>query len=861
MAKDHRQQSGALAQSNRSTPITGQQLAASPKSSSLQSPRPPPTQSRGQDSGGATSQRANPDSDNARPLVDLAGSLRNQQEPLGQQQVAMQPPLPNDNSQAAIIIKSRCAGGSTGGRPLDADCSSKVSSGGNRSKLSSRDTNNSPHLRASSSRSPRDKKNRDQADDEDDDDDDDDCLNESSNSTAGGPKVASTPQKSSTLSAAGQRQNQSNNFVRNSLPSRSVNFGHSKSSAYLDRIRASVTATTTTNTISSFNEQTMRNIVLASTQRQQREPQANGRYALNCMLDHQHSDRCFVAASAALPSQVIPSDIYHPLHPHPHKHPHPANHQHHHLHHPHLVHHHHHHHHPNQAASDVSSPIKSSRQLNALIDPVAHEQLMLSMLQQQQLASTSIKSSKQQDSNGIITQGTYANGGTHRMDNANLSEQQIAAHLNSLHRQHYYHHLHQLHQMHHLHLHHLQHKYEQQPAAESQAQQQQQQQQQQKQQQQQQQQEGDFSQTAQGRCNLVGGSQFFAPVYDQVYANMAADNNKANSMQEQNGGANQQRRATRLVSNDHDHHQNQQLPPRREDLRVIPLKQQMGGHLPQIDEMNGLPTVLDYQSASEAKRPTGAASSQSSSPVKSRSSSAASTSKQQANGALPTSPSSSPTSSTTSSNLSPSSATSSSSSLNSLSASNAPPLNRSALRHTTTDLSKRHFSVERELVGSNPMTATLSRVGSYRGTPMNSQGGNPSAPLVSNQMLLNPVKSQQPPMRTSKILSISQPSSDQHQSNLNRLSANLAEIKIGDNLAFSSLRAPKKSSSGSSLNYSLNGTSSRANNQTTSGSKALSSTSTPEKRIGHVDSGVESGSSGGNNNNNNSKVWFEYGCV
>lgn len=624
------------------------------------------------------------------------------------------------------------------------------------------------------------------------------------------------------------RSTATSNFVRNSLPSRSVNLGHSKSSAYLDRIRASVTATTTTNTTSSFNEQT-RDIILSQ---QPGSQSTSARYTLNCMLDHQHSERCFLANSIdhLQASQMVAAN-------------------------------HHRHHNLNNHL-----PIRSSRQLNALIDPVSHERLIVSTLQHNH---GNIQ--QQQMHNQARDQSAF---GVH--DSANLTEQQIA-HLASLHHQHYYHHLqhmhqlHQLHHQHHLHLHHhrMQHKYKQQ------------------QQQQhlepgnttdneQQSAEQDSSllnkQSAlQMQCDLnySGGSQFYAPSaqLEQVYANTkATTNNNINQLSEY------QHRTKLVKSNDKlNQHGSIDLSgqPRigrlgnTAKIGIVTQQQVQYNHqlsqytLPQIDEVNGLPTVetasVTQQNGSSRKNQRNALKLSSETITKANQHNLSS------NGS-PSSSSSSPTSSA-SSNLSPSSA-SSSSSINSLSPSSAP-LNRSSLRHTTTDChNRRQFSVERELVNVMPMTAALSRVGSCRSNTRTLPDGSRHLPDVA--LMQTPVKSQQPSMRTSKILNISQQSSaqlpvqQQHQS-ISKIGSkqgiDLASIKLSQNLAFASLRAPKCSPNESGVGSSV-----ISNN-----SKGQISTATAKRPA--TSSSLERRKQGGNNNatnddgSNKSSVWFEYGCV
>lgn len=530
----------------------------------------------------------------------------------------------------------------------------------------------------------------------------------------------STPVRTSSLSTQ-------SNFVRNSLPSRSVNYGHSKTSAYLDRIRASVTATTTTNTTSSFNQDLQtRNILLASSStlappssRQDRlRHAATGEpaYLLNCLLEHQHSDKCFVINNVdhVQKTQPFSSHDYH---------------------HNHIA-----------SSAQVTAP---SRQLNALIDPVSNQHLMMNMLHHNENHQGLLQPH-------LHRQPLANHAHADNAKNQELTEQQIA-HFTNLHHQHYYHHLqhmHQLHQLHHqhyLHLHHhrLHHKYQQQqqqnPDESNSATGQQQQTAGAARQQQQQQEAGIISNNIQhsGKCPPLesfysGGSQFYAPAavsgqLDQVYANMVTSSRQ-----------NQQR--TKLVNNNSNSNSNninqeqaggllRSSPSRQHgsvSSRLSPQKASLSNHytaLPQIDEMNGLPTVDangNLESTKQLQQHKQQLQLQQQQLLlqqqkqQQRNSQVHMSNEEQGhqkhNGsstvASPSSSSSSPTSSA-SSNLSPSSA-SSSSSLNSLSASNTP-LNRAApVRHTTTDLNRRQYSIERELVGPLPMTATLSRVGSCR---------------------------------------------------------------------------------------------------------------------------------------------------
>ena len=277
---------------------------------------------------------------------------------------------------------------------------------------------------------------------------------------------------------------------------------------------------------------------------------------------------------------------------------------------------------------------------------------------------------------------------------------------------------------------------------------------------------------------------------------------------------------------------------------------------------------------------------------------------------------SSPNSSRTSSNISPSSEASSSSSTSSTnSLSTSVPLTRSALRHTSTDLSRRQYSVERELMNSTPLTATLTRVGSCRGAPSNhyhlanqNQSGGSISRDMSNSVMRNPVQSHQPSMRTSKILNIGsqqqqhlQPQSNGSATTTTGLPdpnhlklakelktpnggavdsfarpvpGSMANIKLNDNLAFASLRVPKKSSSGSNLNASLiaattNGRSINSRVSSSSPDKArlikaaVNGTPPSSKQQGGIGTAGSNGSNSSNKNNNNGhpSVWYEYGCI
>lgn len=687
--------------------------------------------------------------------------------------------------------------------------------------------------------------------------------------------------------------NGGSNFVRNSLPSRSVNFGHSRpTSAYLDRIRASVTASTTTNTMSSFNEQQTRNVLLTSAHQQQQQQhklgpqQMNGngnksatepRFWLNCMLEHEHTRKCFVDISSSaghrvplMQSQVVAND-YTSLH--------------------------------------VNGLPPASRQLNALIDPVSQERLMMSMMQHQhQQHGLPLGDHNQHPATGMAHRQSFPMV----PEGTKLTEQQLA-HLASLHHQHYYHHLqhmHQLHQLHHLHLQHQhqlhqqqqqQHKCQQQPpkaAATS---------------------PSTSSQSTGGHSAMdceqlaacqrnqhqssFGSSQFQAPAdakqFEQMYANMT----NANSSTSRNA-VNQQRVLQQQVGSP----MMKNSPPTRVSPSRGPQSFNHNPSLPQIDEINGLPQVnvaINQHNHHQRKLPTNGHSPQTISTTKSNSSSPTKQQHQlshqhQSNGSSEqqhhsTSSRGSPTSDATtttpssptssgSSNLSPSSA-SSSSSLNSLSAN--VPMNRSAtLRHTTTNISRRQFSVEKELITNVPMTATLSRVGSCRASRstddarLSTHEFNRHLTAVSGNdlgVMREPLASQQPSMRTSKILNISgqqqqqtsqvAPSSiristnsnssrvgatssqqqQQQEQRVNKLTCNLANIKLNDRLAFSSLRVPK----GTQGNI-LGRISSQVSSSTaTNGHQKGTSKETP--------AGVEKRAK--SNGGGNSAVWFEYGCV
>lgn len=665
----------------------------------------------------------------------------------------------------------------------------------------------------------------------------------------------------------------SSNFVRNSLPSRSVNFGHSKpTSAYLDRIRASVSATTTTSSSSSsttnFNELSNNTRNLTLPEAGQHRPAT----VLNCMLDHQHVARCFVSSEAVLAPgrvQVTPREAPHQLL----------------LGHPQLVGHPMHHHHYHQALSAQQQPA-ASRQLNALIDPVANEQLMLTMLNQQHQQQQHQQAHLHHQHHHVHP--AAAPNQQHPMDQTKLTDEQIAR-LNNLHRQHYYHHLHQLHQMHHqVHLHHQMHHQQQNIGA---------------------------NQQEPSRCkpnNPPTVSQFYAPggQYDeqQVYANMAANSS-------------QQRPVGPINLVNHENNNNSNYLQRQEvsarSVVGLPRNPSTLGRacLPPIGEVNGLPVVHEAitttrSSPSKSQQVTSSSTMPNNSTAKlARLSPSRQVNATKAIESPVQSASTSPTSSSSSScHMSPSSATSSpssssSSSLNSLTASSA--LNRSSqCRHTTTNVelaNRRQFSVERELINSTPMTATLSRVGSCRGMPtstmlattLSQQQQQQQHQQVRNNVnvdqMRNPVKLQQPPlMRTSKILNISAQQSaaggqvnsansmslrrqQQHQQLTDGISAltnNLADIKLNDGLAFSSLRAPKKSSSGSNLNRSLNGNlvagepkcrllvGPNGQRLSNSGSNSPEKQKQPARQPKSNQDKVEP-----NNNAKSSSVWYEYGCV
>lgn len=347
-------------------------------------------------------------------------------------------------------------------------------------------------------------------------------------------------------SSCAKSRHSSGNFVRNSLASRSINFGHSKStnSAYLDRIRASVIATATTNTTSCFNEQRAaqhQHLLPAHTMAH------SGRYLLNCMLEHQHSDRCFLLHNHnnnnhksgnslhLQPSQALANDHHH-------------HHQHH---------HHHHHnqhqqqqlHHRRQHDQTFMAPtLSASRQLNALIDPVSHEHLMLSMM-------------AAQGRNGLPERLSQPVGQNPSLDGKQLSDHEIAL----MNQHHYYFHLQQIHhQMHHMAHHQHQmylnhhrghHTYHHQAAAQStnatpNGNVEQQQQQQQKRATDK---ESSPSEASSARCLpfepiYSGGSQFYAPnmQLEQDYANMTANNsiNQFNEHKQLNNNNN-----NRLVNN------------------------------------------------------------------------------------------------------------------------------------------------------------------------------------------------------------------------------------------------------------------------------------------------------------------------
>lgn len=571
-----------------------------------------------------------------------------------------------------------------------------------------------------------------------------------------------------------------------------------------------------------------------------------------------------------------------------------------------------------------------------------------------------------------------------------LTEKQIA-HLTSLHHQHYYHHLqhmHQLHQMHHLHLHHhrLHHEYQQ-------HQQQQQQQghtaaaggsacltpsspakpllthp----------------SSTQTGRptseaadlarpqlCGPArepiysGGSEFYAPAVQQLsnrqlYANaingggdggLNEPPNKHihhlmhHQHQHRNHPHPHNHREThininsnnsngntgnRLVSNSNNGHSSDNSSSNGGSLRSSPIRQhgarlspqKISNHsygLPQIDEVSGLASVQQANELLAAQRKADARKHNSNGlPVSTASAGSSS--------------SSSPTSSSSSRrspNLSVDS--SSSSSASSLSPSGLPLNRGGALRHTTTNVSRRQYSVERNLTDGNiPMTATLSRTGSCRANNIRpvqanhadqdlraliqatSTTGHLHQQATGYAQMRTPLKSQQPSMRTSKILNISQQQPQQPQqlsagqvhqlqqqqqqllqqnspqmqqlhqqrhqqaasvsqqdgiqnnksglsaarSSMERFTSNLANIRLKDSLAFASLRVPKKSAAlangaGHNDSHTSNGSSSAASGKLTAHIVAAAlARGSPERRR-QVNLSAAAAAAATNDNNNN----------
>lgn len=704
-------------------------------------------------------------------------------------------------------------------------------------------------------------------------------MNEKSNNKSA--DLTKTPVKSS--------------FVRNSLPSRSINYGNLKSSsAYLDRIRASVTATTTTNTTSASSfiseqqqhQQTGRALKLVNNGMQPAAVAPYNQSMLNCMLNHQHNERCFMINNDNNNEQLNLSTS-------------------------------------NNSFNGLPM-VQPSRQLNALIDPTIsndRSMMMMNMLPGKNQQQRLLQQQQQQHENGTALQMQQPPNHLHHhhhhhpyvpFDGAELTEQQIA-HLASLHHQHYYHHLQHMHQLHKLHHHHQQHhlhlqqqlQKQHQPAGSSPHQ---------SAAKAKVQSPASRASKPEASTNIYsGGSQFYAPaasaLLDQVYANM-----KTSSNQQQVPPRNEKY----LVNGSNE--ETMKPPPQQQystvsrETRSSPQKschmtgqqqQFAAGHyscLPQIDEINRVPS----SSAINGKQPTTSPLTNNnnqhdrnhyhrlSSPTKQqqqahRSAQVVMTSdailKGQggSNNSNSSSTSSSPTSSA-SSNLSAGSS-SAGSSFNSTSG--LPLARNMPLRHTTTELNRqrRQFSIERDLIEPAPMTATLSRVGSCRAGTVTSSpastatvggtgrgaatvlGGGlfkgqqayrhqqqQQSPLNSNgngPQMLTPVKTQQPPMKTSKILNIAgqaNGSQSLHSSpagpanGFNRrlstdermLSSNLADIKLNDSLAFASLRASKQhAADGSNLiNRSVQEPSS-------AGKKAASTDKNRQK----------------------SSVWFEYGCV
>lgn len=572
------------------------------------------------------------------------------------------------------------------------------------------------------------------------------------------------------------------NFVRNSMPSRSVNYGHSRTYLHLDRVRASVQANTSS----------------------------------------------FTSSGNKLAHVEGPKNVLNGIQQ------------------------------GSQLAANGDTALQSSRQVNALIDPFNHEQMMMLNIANQQRGTLNDQFKANLAANMLASPANIG----HSNRPSQLTEQQLA----HIQQQHYYHHLqhmHQLHQLHHHQLHlHLHHHHRMQKERNYQ----------------------DNQKTPHPSHGLKGplysgGSQFYAPTADQLYANTSTSSPMNKPRIEVNSQmmppTDLKHSQTEVGSDNSSRYSGNQcqVPPQtrhppqqsafKQPLYVSPSAGQYG--LPLIAEVNGLPSVDSRNNSTippmSEPRSCKANGIRSKGDFNVRMTSHHPTSNHNQSPATSSSCSST-------SPLSHSSEDSPSSSLSSLSGTNTRiPSQSCAIDSMQDDHSKRHYGSENDLIDSGPMSSNFLRVGSCR-APGQVNDLQPSALIASRGMQgLSTLQSQLPNPRPSMASDLnrsilaqsslknqteSRRSSVDHRlsaerDTIDRTAERLNNMRFNDNLAYSSLRAPKNSSFNM---LAVQSGPRREAKEGILGNTKRAHSSTPEKRLHKA-----------NDSANKSAVLFEYGCV
>lgn len=715
---------------------------------------------------------------------------------------------------------------------------------------------------------------------------------------------APTPVKSNKSAPANQQSIQatSNCFVRNAQASRSVNYGHHRPTiGYLERVRASLQASTSSNTTTSASTSTSSSNSSAQVARSQ--PIQQVQQAACCQhrqllptLVHQQQPHLPILVNHDHQNQLPMNQLAHQqLHLQQQQQQHQQ-----------LS--------SKHASSHVplAPPCQSASQFSALIDTMSpeqqkqHQNLMAQGIMQRHnnMANNQQYQQQQQQQQNPLSAAKQVFQPGNQLNQ--LTEQQLA----QLHQQHYLHHLQQMHHLHQLHHHQMHLRLQQQQHQ---------------------------SQNINQNVNSSSSASPSSTGSESMYANRCqmkptqsstatitptkVNNNVYSNL---NGNAcpttsSAQQRVVNIsaakTNNTSTHHSSSPASMRSSGLQQQQAysKQQVTnshGHytnvvgLPQIAEVNGLPTVqclkatttttplvkMSPLSSSNSNRSIARddvvkSSRISSAGSPSSSSSASSTSSQSSSSPL--------------SHLSPSSSSSSTSSSSSsmssmLSSTNGQqqPLDRSNfIRHSTSMMmshgatrpnsmlleGRRHFSVERDITQINgnqqPLNAKLTR-------------NSPTTTTITNGLNERNNNSLQRPIKLDEMAIVGSNKGDS-------LAQRLSNIKLNEGgLAFSSLRVPKSSSqsairaliSSAAKQQSIDqpGEDQKRHNKLHQQQQQVpkrAHSSTPDRRRQPSQTRIDAtrsqsksqngtnnttstnNSNNQNNNNNRSSLWFEYGCV